>query len=155
MPIGTVAEPMARRLRSPRPRSYTFLMPAGLAVGVTITTTFVAKTRGLVQRPSLKSCVGIDRFADRKTSAGAPLRICRARASEPAKLYVGEPSILGRASRSEAAADTVSADAEAGAASAATASASGASRRVRRGRSTGLTSGTWSWTGPRRRSRGR
>src|SRR5690349_10494839 len=89
-------------------------MPAGLLVGVTITTTFVANTRGFEQRPSLNSWVGIERFADRNTSAGAPLRICSARASEPAKLYVGEASIVGSTSRSEAAAETVRAEAEAG-----------------------------------------
>jgi len=91
----------------------------------------VANHRGLRTRPSLKSASGCVELAEAKTSAGAPLRICRASASEPAKLYRGPPSILGKTSPSDAAANTLmplTADVAGGNASATSAAAKTAAR---------------------------
>src|SRR5262245_36390019 len=111
MPIGTVAVPITTCFLEPRVRLYTLVMWPGLDRGVIRTSTFVANTTGFVQLPAFQSLVGRLRFAEANTSAGAPFWICFASASEPAKLYVGRLSIEGKASWSEVAPNTVSADA--------------------------------------------
>ena len=54
---------------------------------------FVANVTGRVQRPSLNSACASFGLAAAKTSAGAPFSICVCSWFEPAKLYVGAPSI--------------------------------------------------------------
>ena len=79
-------------------------------------------------------------FADAKTSAGAPFVICIARAFEPANEYFCEPSIAGKTSVSEAAANTVTCEVEracAALAGRATAMTTAAARRMNSERTDG------------------
>ena len=83
-PIGTVGVPTISLIPDFF-RSNTVLIPAGLDFGTTSTSLFVANTTGFSTSFWLYSDVGSVMFAEAKTSAGTPRRICAASASEPAK----------------------------------------------------------------------
>src|SRR6266498_1544675 len=83
-------------------------MFAGLARGTITTRAFRVKTTGFEQSLSAYSCRGRAMFAEAKTSAGAPWRICAARVLEPANEYRAAGAILGKAFVRDAAAYTVS-----------------------------------------------
>ncbi len=81
-----------------------FWMWAGFELGTTITSLLRVKTIGLEQKPSWNSPFGRVMFAEAKTSAGAPCRICAASAFEPPKEYFSFLSIAGKTFVSDAAA---------------------------------------------------
>ena len=83
------------------------LMFAGFDFGTTITSVLRVKLTGLSTKPCWKSSAGMSVFAEAKTSAGAPLRICVASAFEPANEYFSLLSNAGNTSVSDAAASTV------------------------------------------------
>ena len=82
-------------------------IPAGFDFGTTITSVLRVKLTGLSTKPCGNSSAGMSVFAEAKTSAGAPFRICVASAFEPANEYVCVLSIAGKTSVSDAAANTV------------------------------------------------
>ena len=79
-------------------------MLAGFDFGTITVSLFLVNTTGFEQSLSLYSCSGRVMFAEAKTSAGAPSRICAASVFEPANEYFAPGAIFGSASVSEAAA---------------------------------------------------
>src|SRR5580765_88476 len=80
---------------------------AGFELGTTITSVFRVKTTGFEHVPLALSWLGSVMFAEAKTSAGAPCRICAASVFEPPKEYFWPASICGKTSVRDAAAYTV------------------------------------------------
>src|SRR3954469_245794 len=100
--MGTPAVPTASRWR-PERRPYTERSAAGLLRGVTSTRTFVANVTGREHLPSRNSACGSAGVAGANKAARGPRAVWGWSWFEPAKLYVGDPSIAGNAALSDAA----------------------------------------------------